>query len=322
LSEGPRLDECSALLVDVVRTDGAELQQVNTDASLPLDELEVVFAAAPRLQVLSAGVSGQFHELLPVLRNEPPYGPLRINELDVEALFDEYEPPDSDFVRDLAAALAAHESLEGLLLSNANYPPVLNALVEAAERRVSRLTIWHCALDPDFVPALVRVLQQGSLTKLEVSCPFFPHAPEESMPVLCAALRACPRLAHLTFQLNPYYGHGATQRAVTELLNAVVSLPALNVLNLSFSRFEDNVAAGRAIGALLGANLPTLHTLGVVACQLGDEGMEPLLDGLAANTHLRELDCHPGNDVSRAFLLRRMEPAVTAVQARAVRTAR
>jgi hypothetical protein len=160
------------LLVDVVRTDGAELQQVNTDASLPLDELEVVFAAAPRLQVLSAGVSGQFHELLPVLRNEPPYGPLRINELDVEALFDEYEPPDSDFVRDLAAALAAHESLEGLLLSNANYPPVLNALVEAAERRVSRLTIWHCALDPDFVPALVRVLQQGSLTKLEVSCPF------------------------------------------------------------------------------------------------------------------------------------------------------
>jgi hypothetical protein len=96
----------------------------------------------------------------------------------------------------------------------------------------------------------------------------------------------------------------------------------LNVLNLSFSRFEDNVAAGRAIGALLGANLPTLHTLGVVACQLGDEGMEPLLDGLAANTHLRELDCHPGNDVSRAFLLRRMEPAVTAVQARAVRTAR
>jgi hypothetical protein len=45
-------------------------------------------------------------------------------------------------------------------------------------------------------------------------------------------------------------------------------------------------AFGHALGAFLRADLPSLRSLNVNNCILGDEGMTPLLDGLAANTQL------------------------------------
>jgi hypothetical protein len=78
----------------------------------------------------------------------------------------------------------------------------------------------------------------------------------------------------------------------------------------------DTAAFGHALGALLAANLPSLHTLRATACNLGDEGVAALLDGLAANTHLRELDCR-FNDLSDAFERDRLTPALAALAARA-----
>jgi hypothetical protein len=71
---------------------------------------------------------------------------------------------------------------------------------------------------------------------------------------------------------------------------------------------QDTVAFGRALGALLRADLPSLRTLSVGGCQLGDEGLGLLLDGLEANTHLLVLDCQ-NNDESEAFELDRLKPA-------------
>ena len=79
---------------------------------------------------------------------------------------------------------------------------------------------------------------------------------------------------------------------------------------------HDRAAAGHALGALLGANLPSLRTLRVNRCLLGDEGLAPLLDGLAANTHLRTLQCRI-NDPGIAFERERLKPALAALAARA-----
>ena len=293
------------LLVASIVSDGAELQQVSTDAFLRVADLKAVFAAAPRLQVLNANLHGRCAELLPILRNHPPYGPLRVRHLDIR---DE----EADFA--FGAAVAGHESLKVMTLSSVARG--LNTLVNAAaDRRISCLTVLRCVMDAETIPALARLLQRGSLTKLDVNCLGFPLAQDESLPVLCAALRSCGTLKHLTLVLCP--PEGATRHAVTELLDAAAALPALSVLNLNDSVLQDKADAGRALGALLRANLPSLRTLNVERCYLFDESMAELLDGLAANTHLRELNCRSYNNPSEAFERDRLRPALEALAARA-----
>ena len=297
------------LLVAVIVSDGAGLQHVNTGASLTVAQLQTVLAAAPRLQALNANVSGPCAALIPVLRNDPPYGPMRVSRLLVGHLL--REEAAAAVVLALAAAVAAHESLKGLSLNRMASARGVNALVDAAaERRLSSLAIHACNLDGDTVPALARLLQRGSLSSLLVECLGFPLAQETSVPVLCAALRSCRTLRNLTLRLSA--PNGADRRTVAELLDAVASLPALSYLNLRDSSVQDSLAFGRALGALLGANLPSLLFLRVNDCRLGDEGLGALLDGLAANTHLRFLQCEH-NDLSEAFERDRLAPALAAL---------
>ena len=298
----------AGLLFAVPLTDGAELQQVKTDVYLSVDHVAAMLAAAPRLQVLNAGGFGRCTELLPVLRNEPPYGPLRISELYVM---------DRDIVADdlqaFAAAMAAHQTLKSLSLT-VQIARDVNALLDVAgERGFTHVALNLCPLEAVRVPVLARLLQRSSLIRLDIVCQGFPEAQDESMPMLCHALRACRTLTHLKLGLNP--PEGASHRTVTELLDAAASLP-LSVLNLYDSRAQDTAAFGRALGALLAANLPSLRTLNVEHCQLGDEGLALLLDGLAANTHLRKLVCE-GNGPSVAFERDRLAPALAALAARA-----
>jgi hypothetical protein len=299
------------LLVALVVTCGAELQQVNTNATLGAGELRAVFARAPRLQVLNAHAIAHCDGLLPFLRNDPPYGPLRVSELEANL-----STVDEADVLAFAAAVATHEPLQGLKIVGVRSVRGLTALVDAAaERRFSRLSLQTCDLDVVCMPALARLLQRGSLTMLHVDVFSFPHTQEESVPELCAGLRACRSLTHLRLALNT---HGdANRRTVTDLLDAAAALPVLSSLDLSWSRFQDRAAAGRALGALLAANLPNLRTLIVYSCHLGDEGMAALLDGLAVNTHLRELDfCQQGNDLSEAFQRNQLGPALAELAAR------
>jgi hypothetical protein len=88
-------------------------------------------------------------------------------------------------------------------------------------------------------------------------------------------------------------------------------------MDLSHLRAQDTAAFGRALGALLRANLPRLRTLCLRYCGLGDEALAPLLDGLADNTHLRELDCVRNYLLTEAFTRDRLEPALAALAARA-----
>jgi Ran GTPase-activating protein (RanGAP) involved in mRNA processing and transport len=103
--------------------------------------------------------------------------------------------------------------------------------------------------------------------------------------MLCEAVRACPTLSHLRLIFNP--PNAARHRSVAKLIEAATSLPALSELDLRDGAVHDRIDAGRALGALLRANRPSLHILRVRDCYLGDEAMAALLDGLAANTHSR-----------------------------------
>ena len=303
----------SELLLAVLQSDGAELQQVNTNLMLDVEKLEAAFAGAPQLQVLNAYFYGTVKALLPCLRSDPPYGPLRVNELMVRFTGLELEVAEDDVVALAAAIVSLRAAPYHLFLAGVTSSRGFNALVDAAaERRIASLGTLGCVTDAQTVPALARLLQRGSLTKLDFNCRGFPLA--EDVPRLCEALRSCRTLTHLELCLNTY--QGATPRAVTELLDAVATIPALSALSLRGSVLRDKAAAGRALGALLGANLPSLHTLIVSSCALGDEGVAPLLVGLAANTHLRKLRCER-NRMSEAFSRDQLEPALAALAARA-----
>ena len=294
----PDLD-VRTLLVAVVVSDGAELQQLNTDVKLHVRHLQAIFAAAPRLQVLSADVRDTCAALLPFLRNDAPYGAMRISGLQVWC--DHAAAAD---VLSLAAALVSHESLNRVILRH--FAHGLNALVDAvAERRVSWLQLLDCAFDAQSLLALARLLQRGSLTKLDVVAVGLPDA---CVHVLCAALRTCHTLTQLALRVGVFPS--------LRLVDAAAALPALSKLDLCSSRMHDRAAFGRALGALIGANPPSLRTILLLGCRLGDEGMAPVLDGLAANTHLRELDC-THNNLSEAFKRDRLAPALAALAARA-----
>jgi hypothetical protein len=303
------------LLVALVVSDGAALQLVSSNAWMTVADVAALLAAAPGLRVLNAErVKSSCTELLPVMRNDPPYGPLRVSKLEVT--FGQVDTAAD--VLALAAAVPAHGSLKALNLVTVNSSRGLNALVDAAaERRVSRFKMLGCVSDAETLPALARLMQRSSLTKLEIHCDFFPNE-QDVVPVLCAALRSCRMLTVLQLLLVP--PGGARRRDVTELLDAIASLSALSLLSLTGSRVHDAAAFGRALGALLRVNQPSLRLLHVNFCGLGDEGLAPLLDGLATNTHLRKLNCEI-NLMSEAFRRDRLAPALAALAARAERDA-
>ena len=312
------------LLVSVIKSDGAELQRVSTETWLDVEQVDAVLAATPRLELLTARMADSCTALIPVLQNDSlRYGPLRVSQLDVVFESDEDDDDDDDDDGDddelevnvlaLAAAVAAHEPLKGLILRELKLAPGLNALMDAAaERRISRLTIGlGCFQDAESVPALARLLRRNSLTKLEVFCDGF--APESSQE-LWSALRACSNLTLLRFRLRP--PGGASRDVVTGLLDAAATLPALAELDLWDSNVQDKVATGRALGALLAADSPSLRTLRLNSCRLGDQGLTPLLIGVAANMHLRVLECCDENQLSAAFERERVVPVLNALEAR------
>jgi hypothetical protein len=97
------------------------------------------------------------------------------------------------------------------------------------------------------------------------------------------------------------------------LLQGLTAHPSLQVLRLHGNavRAAERARAGALLGALIAANVPALKELSVLGCGLGDEGLGPLIDALAGNTHLGILNCS-GNGMSDAFALERLQPALLA----------
>jgi hypothetical protein len=139
--------------------------------------LEQLLRAAPQLRVFEADASCEgVEEARRLLRNEAPFGLLRLRNLSVAGL------NDTDAVRSFIEHAAAHESLTGIKPVGAplNLPAALDAVVDAAlQLRLTHLHLFECHLSPASVPALVRLLDGSVLRSLDVEgepSPFFGRA--------------------------------------------------------------------------------------------------------------------------------------------------
>jgi hypothetical protein len=247
-----------------------------------------------------------------MLRNEGVFAPLRLGTLwssteDVQHTLDE------PGVVALAADVAAHESLTdvGFFFTPMNTPATLDAVVNAAlTRQLPRLMLAKCGLSPASAPALARLLGSASLVEL-----MFSGGPDQprlldaaASATLGAALRTNRTLYALGFaKMDFWHDLGAAR----ELLRALATHRKLGGLALFGNLVQQ--AHRAAAGAVLGEFVATakLHTLDVSRCNLGDEGLGPLVDALPANTRLYTLICYE-NGVSEAFVRDRLLPAVRA----------
>jgi hypothetical protein len=278
------------------------------------EQIEGLLHAAPLLRVCLADALADAAAASRMLRNEPPFGPLRLHKVAVQPPW----PGGEVDVRALAADMTASaSSLSQLALFFAPLGGLgaLDAVVDAAlARRLRTLALQQASLSAASVPALARLLRGGTLGALFLTfnndVTLLIPGPDGSAALLAAALRATDALKMLCLQrANVWHDVAAGET----LLHALTAHPSIRCvqLNKNIVRAADRARVGASLGALVGANAPALVAFRVPACNLGDEGLAPLVDALAGNTHLRELDC-ASNDMSEAFALERLQPALLA----------
>jgi hypothetical protein len=304
-----------AALMDVVAANAGALRELHACSDKPYrgvvaNQVEALCDAAPLLRTFTTDVYGTsdmgVQAVRRALRNEAPFGALRVGRLGVY-LDDE----DEAGVIAFAADVAAHTWLTGLKLREAllNTPAALDAVVDAA-RRLQLVTLYDCHLSPASVPALARLLSHDALTELELCWVDVQLLDVPAAAVLAAALRANATLTSLALNNACVFDDPA---AGAELLGALTGHASLQVLSVLDNHVQaaGQAAAGAALGALVAANAPSLTHLNVSYCDLGDDGLRPLLEALPRNTYLRKLDC-AFNFMSEAFMADVLLPAVRA----------
>jgi hypothetical protein len=304
-------------LLAVVRANVGALRELRVGAqgygmpqTLNAGRVERLLQAAPQLAACHAEVLGEssIAAARRMLRNEPPFQPLRLRSVRVTFADDAEEAS----VLEVAADLAAHASLNILQVVGEalHTPAALDAVVDVALARQLRvLRFWRCNLSPASVPALARRLGSGTLTTLVIGQGGQQLLNGPSAALLGAALRANSTLTGL-YLLNVSFWRAAG--AAAALLSALTGHASLRTLKLAFNN-EVLVgrAAGAPLGALVAANAPALTQLNVSRSRLDDAALRPLFNALPANTHLRTLEMSH-NNMSEAFARDVLLPAVRA----------
>jgi hypothetical protein len=273
------------------------------DSSPSLESVTAWLRAAPGLHLLETGVDCQGAYTLPVLRKEPPFGPLRLKRAILEI-------DDTDLSwHALADCLAVHSSLACVSLlgmwpeAQAESDAVVDALVSLPLLRAVYI------LEPP-ASALARLLGCHALRSLSVQSPGVPLLDSPaSAALLCNALRANTQLETLMLA-HVYLWHD--MHAAAALLRALHEHPSLSVLAIMQNAVppEHAAAAGAAVGAFI-AQSPALKTLYIQFCALGDAGLEPIIRALPRARQLQTLHCD-SNTMSDAFARERLLPAVRA----------
>jgi hypothetical protein len=223
---------------------------------------------------------------------------------------------DTPGVLQLAAAIAVHEPLNALTLTNLIFGSqvAVDSIVDAAMTCGLRsLALDFCGFDASPLPALARLLRGGpELRELSFCCDAITgfNGGVQGSILFSDALRANRSLESLSL-VDPGERMWRTEY-LTPLLQAVASHPTLRCLDLQRTHSdappEAPAAVGAALGALVAADAPALEVLKLAICNLGDEGLAPMLDALPRNAHLRLLDVAL-NDASEEFAQERLRPA-------------
>ena len=307
-----------AAVLQVVQANAGTLRELRAEHSAIFnnDTLTPLLRATPELRVLSADISCSLDQAPTLLRNEPPYGPLRLYTLRLLPLAHGHDNAGQDeaLVLALAAALPAHASLRSLefCLTHLESDAACGALVDALLAvRLTLLGLWGCHTTPATASALARLLSGNMLTELRLhTClGLLDEAP--SVARLAAALRANTTLTTLSLADLSLWTRVPLPGAV--LLGALTGHPSLKRLTHRRNHVFGPVAAaaGDALGVLVAANAHALTELDISHCRMLDEALGPLCDALPRNTHLRILDVSD-NPLSAAFAAERLLPAVRA----------
>jgi hypothetical protein len=313
-----------AVLQPVLTANAGSLRELRlyrvheSDYYVDAPTVQAVVAAAPLLQVLAAEEVTCKWELAPrMLRAEPPFAPLQMRRLLV-VRFDDDDSVVSGLERlgPFAAALAdatlqpAVQRLD-MWCADTSQPALMGALVDAvlARRlRLHELSLTECA--PPAAAPLARLLAEGSLAALELSQTGELLFDEAGAALVADALRTNTTLSKLIlYEANLY----DDTRAAESVLGALVKHPSVRVLLIvGEDTYEaDCCAFGAALAALVAADAPALHVLNFSDNSLGDAGLAPIVEALALNCHLHELDLSC-NGMSEAFARERLLPAVRA----------
>jgi hypothetical protein len=252
-------------LLAVAQANGGALRELCAGVSkdgmpqtLDADLVERLLLAAPQLTACHADLlsGSSVANARRMLRNEPPFQPLRLRTLRVHV----DGGADEATVLELAADMAAHASLQRFELYNAPLHTLdaLDAVVDAAlARGLDSFHLWDCRLSPAAAPALVRLLGSGTLTELDIlQTEQLLDGP--SAALLGDALRANATLTSLLLRADLW----RDPDAAAALLGALTGQPSLHTLDLSDNNVrEAGAAAGTALSALVAANAPALTEL-------------------------------------------------------------
>jgi hypothetical protein len=238
-----------------------------------------------------------------MLRNEAPFAPLCVHHL-----FADLSNEDAAGVAAFAADLLAARGMR-LFQAPLDNAAALDAVVDAAlAQRMHTVALDACRLSPASAPALARLLSSDALTTLELWRMDLLDAPAAA--VLAAALRANATLTSLSLNTSGVFNDAA---AGVELLGALTGHASVRELDILGNGVDaaHQAAAGAALGAIVGANMPALAELKVSHCNLGDAGLRALFETLPGNTHIRTLYAER-NDMSEACARDVLLPAVRA----------
>jgi hypothetical protein len=280
-------------------------------AFLNTDCVAAMLRAAPLLRVLDCDVACDASDAQRLLRNEAPFGPLRVRLLCADFGFGFND--DGNAMQTLLADAAVHESLTGLRLKHAPLQQA-GALDEVVDTVVARQLACFALSNCDLVapaawatwaPALARVINDGVLTTLAVEQGAF-RLDYPAATLVADALRGNTTLtsfslSELSCSLNP-------QHIPRKLVRALVAHRSLRSLSLNLSYQRCGASWRVALGALVRAN-SVLEELLLLDTTLGDWGLGPLLDALPANTRLRTLGIC-SLFMSAAFARQRLLPAI------------
>ena len=307
----------------IMNSNRTALRSVQTNWRMSVDALDELLPpdGMPALEeFILDGLTGDGEELLRLLRQEwlKPIGLFLADD----------DGPSVATALDLAAALATHPSLHHLTLDTvvSQDPAVINALLDAAcARRISRLTMYHTVeLRAAHVPAMERLLRCDCLEMLLLDAAYDIEdevSAEFTATQVGAALKLCRSLTFLSLSLGYWQllSSGPVWDALTTLLDTLESLD----LSGNVAEPEERVAAGRALGALIASNPPHLTELNVANMNLGDEGVELIVEGFATNTNIWNLNCGFAHDDSSGlgedFVRDRLGPVYAEVERRRLR---
>jgi len=312
-------------LLPVLTANAGSLRELHLQSALPrplfdLDKkltVEAIVAASPMLQVLTVDFTWCTWEDAPqMLRAQPPFATLQMRHT-LSVRFSDNDHPVGGMERfgPFAAALAdatLQPAPPHLYINGADMAQLalMGALADVAvARRLRGLTLDHCT--PPAAASLARLLAGGCLAHLQIKSfrpePMFDEA---GAALVADALRVNTTLTKLELR---HAGLCHDMRAASALLGALVGHPSLRELAFIAENTadEDRDAFGAALAAVIAADATALQVLDCCRNHLGDAGLAPIVEALALNHHLYDLDIRR-NGMSEALARDRLLPAVRA----------